>query len=252
MYPTIRRLLCLLVLLFPTTLLCRANSGNNLTILFHSNPPLSYEEGGARSGYIAEIVDAMLHEIPITTQAHYMPVARAFQTLAAQKNTLMYPVTRLPEREHLYEWIGPVAQRSITAYKLKARKDIQITQLSDLSNYHLGIVRELASSKNILANPAINKDLIDFAPTHESNFRKFLLGRNDLIVSSEWTAIYMMRTLNHSMRELEPVLVLDQQHQYYIALNKNTDPVLVSRLRAAFYRLEKAGLLEQLKQKYLD
>lgn len=247
-----RRLICLALLISPCLPALAGNSTGSLDILFHSNPPLSYEEGGQRSGYIAEILDAMLHELPITTQSHYLPVARAFQTLAAQKNTLMYPVTRLPERESLYEWIGPVAQRSITVYKLKTRKDIQISQISDLNHYRLGIVRELASSKSLIANPAINKENIDFAPTPESNFRKFLLGRNDLIVASEWTAIYMMRSMNHSMRELEPVMVLDQQHQYYIALNKNSNPELVSRLRAAFYRLEKSGLLEQLKQKYLD
>lgn len=247
-----KRLISLILLLCPCLSALAENAQASLDILYHSNPPLSFDEAGKRSGYIAQVLDAILQELPIATQSHYLPVARAFQTLATQKNTLMYPVTRLPEREALYEWIGPVAQRSITVYKLKSRKDIQITQISDLNHYRLGIVRELASSKSLLANPAINKEMIDFAPTPESNFRKFLHGRNDLIVASEWTAIYMMRSMGHAMRELEAVMVLDQQHQYYIALNKNSDPELISRLRAGFYRLEKTGFLEQLKQRYLD
>ena len=223
-----------------------------MTVVYHSHPPLSYEESGLRRGYISEVLDAMLFEVPMEIQPQFMPIVRAFQVLESQKNTLMYPVTRLPEREHLYEWIGPVAPRSINLYKLKTRKDIQISQLSQLGSYRIGLVREMASTKNLMNHPGISKDGLDFAPTPESNFRKFFLGRTDLIVSSEWAAIYMTRSLNRSIRELDLVMVLDQQHQYYIALNRNSDPELVSRLRAAFEKLQKNGIIDQIKQKYTD
>ncbi|GGX33797.1 substrate-binding periplasmic protein [Undibacterium squillarum] len=221
-------------------------------VIYHSHPPLSFEDHGNRSGFVSDIVDAILAEAELDTQSQLMPLARAFQVLKTQKNTMLFPVTRLPEREALYEWLGPVAPRSIYLYKLRTRTDIQVSHIDEISKYRIGLVREMASTQNFLSTYHVPKDTLDYAPTPDSNFRKFLMNRNDLIVASEWTATYIMRSLGHSIRELEPVILLDQQHQYYIAISKNSDTKVIQRLRTAYDKLQKSGVLEKIRQKYTE
>jgi polar amino acid transport system substrate-binding protein len=59
-------------------------------------------------------------------------------------------MTRTPERDAQFEWIGVLSNRQIYLYKLKSRTDIQIKTLSDAGAYKTGLVREMASAKEFM------------------------------------------------------------------------------------------------------
>jgi hypothetical protein len=67
--------------------------------------------------------------------------------------TTEYPdfsMTRTPERDAQFEWIGALSNRQIYLYKFKSRTDIRIKTLSDAGAYKTGLVREMASAKEFL------------------------------------------------------------------------------------------------------
>jgi polar amino acid transport system substrate-binding protein len=81
--------------------------------------------------------------------------------------------------------------------------------------------------------------------------KKLLLGRVDLIVSQDWSAAYLMKSLGRHPDELESVLLLDNKHQYYLAMQKDSDPALVQRIRQSFEKVQQSGLMERLRIKYM-
>ncbi|MBC3933913.1 transporter substrate-binding domain-containing protein [Undibacterium sp. CY7W] len=222
-----------------------------LTIVTEHLPPLNYEEQGEVTGYSTEIVNAVMRNANLQVPIHVLPWARAYQLALTQANTLIFSITRTKERESDFVWIGPVSPRQIHLYKLKSRKDIQVRSPTDMRSYKLGLVREMASSKELVKQYAIEDKYIDYAPTVDSNMKKFLVGRVDLVVSQDWSAAYLMKTLGRHPDELESVLLLDNKHQYYLAMQKDSDPVLVQRIRQSFEKVQQSGLIEKLRIKYM-
>lgn len=242
----IARYLCVLV-----TLAQGAVCAAELTVVTESLPPLNYKENGNATGYSVEIVEAVLQEARIQAPIEIMPWARAYQMALTQPNTLIFSITRLPDRDALFEWIGPISSRQIFLYKLKSRKDIQIRNMADAAAYKVGLVREMASTKEFLRTTTFPESGVDYAPTVESNIKKFLMGRVDLIVSQDWSAAYLMKMEGRKPDELEPVLLLDGVNSYYLAMQKQSDPALVQRIRRAFAKVQQSGLLEKLRLKYM-
>ena len=226
-------------------------AANELTAVTESLPPLNYEENGIVTGYATELLQATVQTAKIKTRIDLLPWARAYQTVLAQPNTLIYSITRNPERESLFEWIGPISPRQIFLYKLRERKDVSVKTLADATNYQIGLVREMAASKDFVKLSGIAENKVDYAPTVESNMKKLFLRRVDLIVSQDWSAAFLAKSLNRKPEELEPVLLLNATHSYYFALNKQSDPALVAKLRAAFDTVQKSGQMEKLQNKYL-
>jgi polar amino acid transport system substrate-binding protein len=233
-------------------LLCGPLAAMELTAVTESLPPLNYEDNGVITGFATELLEATVQTAKLKkAQISLLPWARAYQTVLAQPNTLIYSITRNPEREALFEWIGPISPRQIFLYKLRERKDVRITSVADATAYKIGLVREMASSKDFVKLSGIAENKVDYAPTVESNMKKLFLQRIDLIVSQDWSAAFLAKSLNRKPEELEPVLLLNGTQSYYFALNKQSDPALVAKLRTAFETVQKSGQLEKLQNKYL-
>lgn len=222
-----------------------------LHIVTEDLPPLSYEENGVVKGYSTELLQAVLQVAEIKASIQILPWARAYQTSLVQPNTLIYSMTRLPERDALFEWIGPISPRQIFLYKLRDRKEIQVKSLPDVVAYRVGLVREMASSKEFVKVSGLPESVFDYAPTADSNMKKLWMRRIDLLVSLDWSAAFLAKSLDHKPEELEPVLMLDNQHSYYFAMNKQSDPVLVNKLRQAFEKIQLSGKMDKLRTKYL-
>jgi polar amino acid transport system substrate-binding protein len=232
-------------------LLCTCARASELTVVTEDLPPLNYTEQGHLTGLSTDILTAVLEAAGIKASFSLLPWARAYQSALSEPNTLLYTTTRTPEREAVFDWIGPISPRQISVFKLRERKDIQLKSLDDIKNYKLGVVREMASTRSLQERALALKDNFDFAPTAESNFKKLFLGRVDLVVALDWGAYYQTKLLGHQASEIEAVLILDNTHSYYFALNKQSDPALLGKLRFAFDKVKSSGQLDRIKQKYM-
>lgn len=222
-----------------------------LRAVTESLPPLNYEENGALTGYSTELLQTVLQAAGLKAPISLLPWARAYQTALTQADVLIYSITRTPERENLFEWIGPISRRQIYLYKLRARKQVQVKTLTEAAAYRIGLVREMAASKEFLRTSGLPDSVFDYAPTSESNLKKLYLGRVDLIVSQDWGAAFLSKRTGHKPEELEALLLLDEAHSYYFALNKQSDPAIVARLRLGLEKVQLSGRMDKLKSKYL-
>jgi len=229
-----------------------------ISALTEALPPLNYEVDGRVVGFSSELLDLMAKESGITVNKQVLPWARAYELVTRQGNTLIYSTARTPERETQFQWVGPISARRILLYKLADRTDISIKTLDDARHYRVGVVRESAAAKGLIQQgfvingpqDALGPGL-DLGPHDESNMKKFIARRFDLLVSLDWAAAYNAKNAGLGPDDYQAVWVLDENLSYWYGLNLATDPDVARRLNAALQKLKNDGQYLQLKQKYL-
>lgn len=232
--------------------LCYANgNGAELSALTENLPPLNYQEDGEFKGYATELLRSMLTQAKLSASFQQLPWTRAYRTAKTTPNTILYSTVRTEERESLFYWIGPFSKRCIYLFRRKERNDIRLNTLDDARKYRIGVVRGMAATTMLMKSGFSVQTELDVTQSEESNIRKLFAGRVDLILALDWSAYYQAAQIGRAPDELVPVLLVDGSHSYYFALNKKSDPAVVSALAGAFEKLRRAGELEQLKKKYL-
>lgn len=229
-----------------------------ISALTESLPPLNYEQDGRVVGFSSDLLDLIAKESDVTVHKQLLPWSRAYDMVGRQANTLIYSMARTPEREPLFQWVGPISSRRILLYKQSDRADISIKTLNDARHYRIGVARESAAAKGLINQGfAVNgaQDVLgpglDLGAHDESNMKKFIAKRFDLLVSLDWAAAYNAKNAGLGADDLQAVWVLDESSSYWYGLNIATDPEVARRLNAALQKVKNDGRYLVLKQKYL-
>lgn len=232
--------------------------GLEMAALTEALPPLNYEQDGRVVGFSSELLDLMAKESDIAIHKQLLPWPRAYDMVTRQPNTLIYSLARTPEREAQFQWVGPISPRRIVLYRHADRGDLALKSLDDARALRIGVVRESAAAKSLIKlGFPINGPHDELGPgldlgvQDESNMKKFIARRFDLLVSLDWAAAYNARNAGLGPDDLQPAWVLDESLSYWYGLNPGTDPDVARRLNAALQRIKADGRYLQLKQKYL-
>lgn len=224
---------------------------DNLKILTEEMPPYNYsDENNEAAGFSTEIVKELLKRTGLKAanrKISIYPWARSYKMIQEDRNSMLFSMTRSEEREKLFKWVGPIASRTIWLWKLKERKDITIGSLEDAKRYKIGAVLGFASTKYM-------KELgfsLDLCNSEETNFRKLIVQRFEMLTALELAAAYHMNKQGKSFSQLEKLVKLDDRYDYYLALNINTSDEIVNRLQNALDNMKKDGTYEKIKQVYL-
>ncbi len=121
----------------------------DLEALTESLPPLSYEAKGQVVGFSSELLDMMALDAGISVKKQVLPWQRAYEIVGRQRDTLIYSLVRTPEREALFQWVGPISARRMMLYKHRDRTDIALKTLDDARAYRIGVTLESAAAKSL-------------------------------------------------------------------------------------------------------
>lgn len=214
--------------------------------------PLNYEDevSGAARGFSVELLQLMAGELNLPLDIQVQPWPRAVQSVSQTANSLLFSLTRTPERESQFQWIGPISARRIMIYRLSQRSDVRLSSLQQLNGLKLGVVRDSATAKQLLAEGLRPEQEIEWARDDASNLRKLLAGRMALLVMLDWAAAWHLRQLHLPYTTLASVMPHDVSKTYWYGLPPDTDQALVRRLQAALDKLKRDGRYEQLRQRY--
>ena len=214
-------------------------------------PPFNYQKNGQIVGMSTEIVMATLHDAGIKADLELFPWARAYKMAVTDKNVLIYTITRTAERENLFKWIGPFAERVIFLYKLSKREDIEITSLDDIKKYKLGLLRDDATHQFFIERNFIKKIHFDLTSSEDSNIKKLFYGRVELIPGNEIALAFKVKELGFDFRRLEKAFLLIDSGGYYMAFSKPTSDDIYERVKSSFHKLESEGKINDIKNSYL-
>ncbi len=224
-------------------------NAEDLQVVSEDFPPFNFQQDGVTKGLASEVVTAVLKEAKLSANVNFYPWARAYMLALHQRNHLIYSIARIPEREELFYWVGSISPYQTSFYKLKSRSDIKINSLEDAKRYLIGV--SLADVTTVyLQEKGFSR--LQMVPDDTQNLHKLTAGRVDIIAYEENSFLHKVREQNLNPQDYERVFrVQDLTDELYMALSRNSDLMLFTKLRKSLKRIKENGVYEGIHQRYL-
>ena len=213
-----------------------------MKIFTENSPPANYLADGRLKGLSVDIVREILRRLNLPDNIQAVPWARGYTLALTQPNVALFSTTRLPQREKLFKWVGPLYSQTWGFY---ARKDstINIGSLAQAKTVsRIGTYHKDAKEQYLLVNGfrnlvSTNKNL--------SNIRHLMDGSIDLWVSSDFNMPYLAKQASINPDRLKLVFPF-KRVQNYIAFSIQSPDALVNRWQQTLDELKQDGTYDRL------
>ena len=226
-------------------------SGTSLVLLTENFPPYNmatngknFAQGENIHGIAVDIVREMFKRAGINYSLTLrFPWERIYKLALEQPGYGVFVMARLPEREALFKWVGPIGPDD---WIMLARGDskIALQSLEQARNYRIGAYKGDAIAET-LAKQGL-KPLVVLRD--QDNARKLVGGQIDLWATGDPAGRYLAR--QEGVTGLKTVLRFHSA-QLYLALNKEVPDETVVQLQAALDQMRQEGLVEEIMGRYL-
>lgn len=214
-----------------------------LYLATEASPPSSMLDGGRVTGIATDKVRALMARAGAAYTVELLPWKRAYTAALRRPDACVFSTTRLPERERLFKWVGPLDEAQWVLMG-RADRDYGLHGLDDARRYRVGTYNgdardQYLRQRGFALDPAQN-DLI--------NPRKLLLNRIDLWAASLRSGSTVLA--EHGWAgQIVPVLVFNRV-QVYLACNPAVPDALVARMNAALEEMARDGSLRRIERDY--
>ncbi|WP_374568553.1 substrate-binding periplasmic protein [Ideonella sp.] len=226
----------------------------DLRIVTEELPPYNMTQGGQITGLSTEVVQAVLKEVGLQAPIKSMPWARAYDIALNEENVLIYSITRTPQREKLFKWVGVIAPTHWALYTRTGR-NLSIRQLDDARKFQIATVNEDAGEQYLVSKGFVLGKNLQSSNKYEFNYEKLKLGRVDLWIANEPNAAYLSRQAGDDpdtmlVRVLSlPDLANDDGLN--MAFSTKTPDATVERFRKGLETIRRNGTYDAIKKKWL-
>jgi polar amino acid transport system substrate-binding protein len=216
-----------------------------LRIYTENSPPANYLAGGRLQGLSVEIVREILRRRKIPDTIEMVPWARGYTLALNQPNVALFSTTRLPQREKLFKWVGPIYSQTWGFYGKKG-SGIKINTLEGARSVaRIGTYHKDAKEQYLLAQGFRN---LVSANKNLSNIRHLMDGSIDLWVSSDFNMPFLARQARIEPDKLELVFAF-KKVQNYIAFSVQTSDALVHQWQQTLDAIKRDGTYDRLSSK---
>jgi polar amino acid transport system substrate-binding protein len=215
-------------------------------------PPLVLTRDGttATEGLSVEMVKEASRRVHLSLSFEVQPFARALNTASLEKNVFIFPIIRTPDREVIFEWIGPVNRVEYFLYRLKKSAAPAISQIEQVGDASVGVI-----NRDVIDHFLSAKGMTNIHRTSSiGNLVKMLMSQRIyyLAVPSQ-TLEYELHNDPASKKEVEKQFLI-RGYSFddfsYIALLKDSKPELVNAMKSALVSMQKDGTWEKIFQSY--
>jgi len=228
----------------------KAAGPDSLVLLTENLPPFNMAVDGKNfaqdsniEGIAAQVVRETFKRAGIGySMTLRFPWERIYKLALEQPGYGVFSTARLPEREALFKWVGPVGAYD---WIMLARADspITLTTLEQARTYRIGAYKGDAIGERLVAqglDPVL-------ALRDQDNVKKLLNGQIDLWATSDPAGPYLARL--EGVKGFKTVLRFNRA-ELYLALNKATPDATVARLQHALDALRAEGAVDKAIARY--
>jgi polar amino acid transport system substrate-binding protein len=230
-----------------------ARAADTVRIVTEEFPPYNLTQNGRITGLSTEVVEAVLKEIKLEGNFQSMPWARAYDIALGSENVLIYSITRTPNREKLFKWVGVIAPGDWYLYALPGRR-LAVQDLDEAKKYQIATVNQDAGEQFLVSKGFVIGQNLQSSVKYEFNYEKLKLGRVDLWVSNGLVAAFLARQAGDDpAKALAPAYHFSDlgSDGFYMAFGPKTSDAFVERFRKGLETIKKNGSFEALKRKWL-
>jgi len=216
-----------------------------LKVYTEDSPPANYLKNGKPAGMSVNIVREILNRLDKKVNIEIVPWARGYSIALTRPNVALFSTTRLPQREKLFKWVGPLYTQMWGFYAKKG-SGLNINSLEDAKKVasigtYLNDAKEQFLKKNGFINLiTTNKNI--------SNIKHLIKGDVDLWVSSDFNMPYLARKAGVSPEQLELVYAF-RSVDNYIAFSNKTPAAIVTAWQQTLDAIKSDGSYDSLVSK---
>lgn len=230
--PVARRCAAALALLAGLALhTARATTPEELVYLTEDYPPSNFVLKGQLQGIAVDVLKQVWKQMGVAEQPiQVVPWARGMKRVESEPDVVLFAMSRRPEREARFQWVGPI-YRGRWAFYTAAQRRITMRSSADLRRHHVGVLRA-DSCDEIAASLGLPDLLVTRVASIPALLKMLDLGRID-------AACLYADSLGDAARHagLEPGRFREaftlQENGLYFAFSLGTSPALVARFQQA-------------------
>ncbi len=222
-------------------------AATELQLYTEENPPLNFSRDGQLDGLSVAAVRELLKRTGDSGSIQVVPWARGYMRAQSAANVGLFVTVRTPEREALFQWVGPLLSTT-TSFYARRGSGLHIDSLDDARRAAMiGVPRDWYSQQFLEGKGFSNLHLVS-KPHHM--LEMVLYGRIPLMVYEDQLLPSLMAELNGSMADLERHFSF-MHSSSYIVFSLQTDARLVQRWQAALDDMRNDGSLARLHKQWL-
>lgn len=216
-----------------------------LKIYTENNPPGNYSDDGKPAGMAVDLVREILRRRREPDTIQVVPWARGYNLALTEPNVALFSATRLPQREKLFHWVGPIYSQ-VWGFYGKKGSGIRIASLEEakkihrIGTYHKDAKKQFLESMGFENLVSTNQNI--------NNVRHLMAGDIDLWVSSNFNMPYQVRQAGIDPGQLELVYSF-RRVDNYIVISLQTPESVAEGWRRALDGIRKDGTYLKLCKK---
>ena len=242
-----RRVHVLLVLLVGVSFQCIAQT-EHLRLYTEEYPPINFsQKDGKPTGLATEVVLEIMRRTGDTAPIEVVPWARGYQQAQVRPNTGLFVTMRIPEREKLFHWVGPLTRNTTSFYALR-KNGLRVDDLEQARQIgQIAVPRAWYSHQHLLAHGFTN--LYPVAGPDQV-IRMLKRGRVKLMALDDLSLNALLDDGGLAVGEVDQLLVFLHSDSY-IAFSQDTDPQLLARWQRTLDAMKVDGSFAAIYQKWL-
>ncbi|WP_305987908.1 ABC transporter substrate-binding protein [Roseibium sp. MMSF_3544] len=242
----------LLILLFSAV--PAASAPKEIKIVTQSFAPLQWENNGTPDGYVADYMMAVFDRVgdrfPVKVGSfEFMPWKRAMLTASTEPDVMLFSVSRMPEREDRFHWLGEVSPYGQYLFQRRTKPEIVVESVEDLLDLELKIgVQDGGSTHAYLKKLGFEAtgNLVPITD-YRQGIRMLYLDRIDVLPLTGFLAQASSCKQGFDGSQLKPVVFIDDLAKpLWAVFSKETDPELAEVFREEMASLKETGYLDDL------
>jgi len=211
-------------------------------------PPFNFKTDDGPAGLAVDVLRLMWSEMGVPErEIEFLPWARGFDMASNQPGVVLFVTGRVPQRERLFKWVGPIARSRLVLVGLKGR-GLKVDSPDDLKNYVIGVIKGYAS--DLLLKKLGTAERIEAIPKAELHFKKLLSGRVDLGAFNEHYFRVTAQEYGYDPDLFEVVWAIDELNPCF-AFSRQTPDSVIDRFQKAFDKIRSRPEYQRSVERYL-
>jgi polar amino acid transport system substrate-binding protein len=210
-------------------------------------PPITFMKDGKPSGFVTDMVREIVARQKIPDNIRLTSWKNAYDMALLHPKVVLFSAERTPEREKLFQWVGPVGKNSAMLYAKKG-SGIRISSLEEAK-----AIATIATTTNWFTEQHLKRagfENLRSAPDPRENVRQLMKGEVQLSIFTDITIPEIVRDAGYSMQDLEPVFTV-LQTDFYIAVSRDTPAGVVQAWQSTLDSMKRDGSFESIYRRYL-
>lgn len=208
-------------------------SAKDLTYITEQYSPYNYQEDGKLQGISVDLLEKVWERMGVNLNRsviQLLPWTEGYERTLKENNTVLFTTFRIPEREQLFKWAGPIASgRDVLL--ARSDKNITIATPEDLKKYKIGAIEDDVAVQRLLDNGVEKEDLV-LETTSAPIIEMLKNGTIDAWAYNELAGIWLLQQSGANPSDYKVAYVLAQSDGYY-AFNKETPDSIVQSFQQA-------------------